>query len=113
MQALLLVAVAMQVKMGVHVTRDSADTAQKRTEVSLGIRTGSSDGERRREPKRIPVTAEHRRTAFKSANYDATKNTLLWRPGRNTVGCARSCGVGANLLSLPTLPTLINRAKLF
>lgn len=67
MQALLLVAVAMQVKMGVHVTRDSADTARKRTEVSLGIRTGSSDGERRREPKRIPVTAEHRRTAFKSA----------------------------------------------
>lgn len=66
MQALLLVALVMQVKMEVGVQRDSTDSTRKRTSVSMTIGSGSSS-ERRREPKRVPVTDEHRRTAFKSA----------------------------------------------
>ena len=71
MNALLVIAALLQVRMEADVRRDSSDTTKKRkvnTEVS--VRTGDED---RREPRRIPVTAEHMRTAFKSA---AARNLL-------------------------------------
>ncbi len=62
MPALLLVALAMQVKVGVQ--RDSTDSTSHRN-VSVAIGPGA--GRRRdREPRRIPVTAEHLRTAFRT-----------------------------------------------
>jgi hypothetical protein len=60
MQALLLVAVLMQVKMDASVRRDSTDSTRKN--VSVGVRIGSENS-RRREPRRIPVTEAHLRTA--------------------------------------------------
>src|SRR5688572_146847 len=64
MQALLFVALAMQVKMEVGVQRDSTDSRSKR---SVGITIGPGEGRRdRREPKRVAVTAEHLRSAFHS-----------------------------------------------
>jgi hypothetical protein len=64
MQALLLVAVLMQVKMDASVRRDSTDSTRKT--VSVGVSIGSENS-RRREPRRIPVTEAHLRTAFKSS----------------------------------------------
>lgn len=68
MQALLLVALAMQIKMEASVRRDSTDTTGKHTNINvgIGINVRGDDSSRRRPPKRIPVTPEHLRTAFKS-----------------------------------------------
>lgn len=63
MHPLLLLALTMQVRIGVEVQKDSADTARKGVSVEVG-RTGARDGER--EPRRVPVTSEHLRTAFAS-----------------------------------------------
>ena len=80
-------ALQVQVKAGVQ-KRPAADSAKakaaadttKRSErnVSLGLSiggSGSDDDNDRAAPRRIPVTAEHRRTAFK----DATARELLLR----------------------------------
>jgi hypothetical protein len=67
MNALLVVAVLMQVRMEAGVRRDSTDTTRKKN-VSVRVSVQAEDGDReRREPRRIPVTAEHMRTAYKSA----------------------------------------------
>jgi hypothetical protein len=63
MQALLLVALLMQVKVDANVRRDTTDATRRN--VTVEVKVGSDSG-RRREPKRIPVTAEHLRTAFAS-----------------------------------------------
>jgi len=65
MQALLLIALVLQVRTDAGLQRDSTDSTGKR--VSVGVTIGSDSTRRRREPKRVPVTEEHRRTAFKSA----------------------------------------------
>ena len=72
MQALLLVALLMQVNVDARVKRDTADPKKKN--VNIGVTIGDSD-DRRGPPKRIPVTEEHLRTAFKSASA----RTLLER----------------------------------
>lgn len=64
MQALLLVALVSQIKMDVGVQRDSTDSTKKKTSVGIAIGPGNSN--RRGEPKRIAVTDEHRRTAFRT-----------------------------------------------
>ena len=64
MQALLLAALVMQVKMDASVKRDSTDSTKKSVNVGISIGDGGSD--RRGPPKQIPVTPEHLRTAFKS-----------------------------------------------
>ena len=64
MQALLLVALLMQVKVDASVRRDSTDSTKK--DVNIGITIGDAPSNRRRPPKRVPVTDEHLRTAFKS-----------------------------------------------
>src|SRR5262245_54661984 len=65
MQALLLAALVMQVKVDANVPRDTADASKK--DVNIQITLGASeDSDRRREPRRIPVTEEHLRTAYKS-----------------------------------------------
>src|SRR6058998_410097 len=67
MQGLLLVAALMQVQVG--VTGKSSDTTHKGKDVHVGVNVGTgrgTDSTRRRPPKRIPVTPEHLRTAFKS-----------------------------------------------
>jgi hypothetical protein len=56
---LLVVALSLQVKVGATVTHD---TANKNVEIKLG--TGTNDG--RKPPKRMPVTEEHLRTAFRT-----------------------------------------------
>ena len=60
MPSLLLAALLLQVQTEASVKRDSSGK-QVSVQVSVG-----EDGERRREPKRIPVTAEHMRTAYKT-----------------------------------------------
>ncbi len=57
--ALLLVALSLQVKVGVEAKRDSTDSTHRAAPVASG-------GSARRAPKRIPVTAAHLRTAFAS-----------------------------------------------
>jgi len=74
MQALLLVALLMQVKVDASVRRDSTDP-NKGKDVNIGITIGDSPADRRRPPKRMPVTEEHLRTAFKST----LARTLLHR----------------------------------
>jgi hypothetical protein len=66
MQALLLVALLMQVKVDASVRRDTTG-AGKGKDVNIDITIGDAPSDRRRPPKRIPVTDEHLRTAFKSA----------------------------------------------
>ena len=66
MHALLLVALAMQVGGKVGVQRGSSDTTSKSKGVSVNVGVGAKPSRRHREPIRIPVTAEHLRTAFKS-----------------------------------------------
>ena len=65
MQPLLVAALLLQVHVGVSTKSDSA---KKSKDVNVGISIGGEDSThgRRRPPKRIPVTAEHLRTAFKS-----------------------------------------------
>ncbi|TMG81351.1 MAG: hypothetical protein E6H78_16990, partial [Betaproteobacteria bacterium] len=63
MHPLLAVALLMQVSVSTRVQRDTADPSKKG--VNIDVRVGS-DSQHRRPPKRIPVTDEHRRTAFKS-----------------------------------------------
>lgn len=65
MQPLLLVALLMQVRVDANAKRDSLDTSRKNVDVNVTVTRRDSTG--RREPKRIPVTPEHLRTAFKSA----------------------------------------------
>jgi len=65
MHALLLVAIAMQVKVDVAVKRDSTHSTKKSTSIGIAIGSGATDN-RGREPRRVPVTAEHLRTAFKT-----------------------------------------------
>lgn len=65
MTALLALALVMQVRMDASVRRDSTDTTKKNTNVSVTIGGGSSRDERR-PPKRVPVTADHLLTAFKT-----------------------------------------------
>jgi len=60
MPALLVFALAVQIR--AEVSKDTA-TKTKNVSVSVGVSTGSS---RDRPPKRIPVTAEHLRTAYKT-----------------------------------------------
>ena len=62
--AILLVSLTLQVKMDVGVQRDSTDSIRKKTSIGITIGPGG-DSSRKREPKRIPVTDAHRRTAFK------------------------------------------------
>ena len=71
MNALVLVALVMQVRVEAGVVRDSTDSTRK-VQATIGFGGGAN---RRREPRRIPVTDEHLRTAFKSA----TARTLLER----------------------------------
>lgn len=71
MQALLLVAVLMQVSVDTRVQRDTA----KKSNVNVQISIGESGDDRRGPPKRVPVTEEHLRTAFKST----AARTLLQR----------------------------------
>ncbi|HEU4994812.1 MAG TPA: ShlB/FhaC/HecB family hemolysin secretion/activation protein [Gemmatimonadaceae bacterium] len=66
MQAFLLVALAMQVKADVTVKRDSTDSTKKDVNIQFTLGPSGDADRRRREPKRIPVTEEHLRTAFKS-----------------------------------------------
>jgi hypothetical protein len=63
MNLLVLVALAMQVKVEAGVVRDSTDSTRKRVQAGITVGNGSN---RRREPRRIPVTDEHLRTAFRS-----------------------------------------------
>jgi hypothetical protein len=63
--ALLAVAVAMQVKVGATVKTDSTPQGGKNVTVTIGDRE-------RREPRRIPVTEYHLRTAFKTPLAKAT-----------------------------------------
>jgi hypothetical protein len=66
MPALLLVAVMMQVQVGVSSKPDTAGKG-KDVNVSINIGVGEDTTDRRnRPPKRIPVTDQHLRTAFKS-----------------------------------------------
>src|SRR5688572_26044885 len=65
MQALLLAALVLQVKVGATVTHD---TAKKTVIIEMG--TGMNEG--RRPPMRVPVTEQHLRTAFKSPLARAT-----------------------------------------
>lgn len=65
MQPLLLVALAMQVKVSAGVMPDT--TGGKGKSVGVEIAIGSSAEEKQsRKPKRVPVTAEHLRTAFRT-----------------------------------------------
>ncbi len=64
--ALLLVSLTAQVKIGVQVQRDSADTARKTTSTGVTAASGRRDSTERRSYRRVPVTDAHRRTAFKS-----------------------------------------------
>lgn len=66
MQPFLLVALLLQVQVDASVKRDSADAKRKSVNVSVTIKS-ENDSAGRRKPKRIPVTPEHMRTAFKSA----------------------------------------------
>jgi len=81
-----MLAAALQVRVEARVQRRPADSTQARAkgdttrkvqrEASFGIKIGSSfDDEERAGPKRIPVTDELRRTAFR----DATARDLLLR----------------------------------
>src|SRR5438552_14027596 len=73
MPALLVAVVFMQVQVGVSSTKP--DSTHKR-EVTVGVQVGANArANKRRPPKRIPVTADHLRTAFKSA----AARTLLER----------------------------------
>ena len=63
MPALLIAALLMQVKVDASVRRDSTDATRR--SVSIEVNIGSDTG-KRRAPKRIPVTSEHLRTAYKS-----------------------------------------------
>src|SRR5438876_290311 len=64
MPVLLVAALFVQVHVGVSTTK--SDTTKKK-DVNVSIQVGGSGGSnRRRRPKRIPVTPEHLRTAFKS-----------------------------------------------
>lgn len=63
MNALLLVALLMQVKTDAAVPRDSTDSTSKTRSVNIGVGDVRRD---RREPRRVPVTEAHLRTAFKS-----------------------------------------------
>jgi hypothetical protein len=65
MHPLLVVALVMQVKVEAGVRRDSSN--QSRKEVSIGVTIGDDNSDRRGPPKRMPVTDDHLRTAFKSA----------------------------------------------
>lgn len=62
MQALLLVSLLMQVNVDARV---KSDTAKQDKNVSVQISIGGTT-DRRGSPKRVPVTPEHMRTAFKS-----------------------------------------------
>jgi hypothetical protein len=73
MQALLLVALLAQVQVDANVRRDSTSSTRRRTNVSITVDTGKERD--RREPRRIPVTEGHLRTAFKSAEA----RSLLYR----------------------------------
>jgi hypothetical protein len=64
MQGLLLVAVLMQVRVDAPA-RDSTDSSK--VKASLGVTADSKGSNRGKEPRRIPLTPEHLRTAFKSA----------------------------------------------
>lgn len=64
LSAALLAFVLLQVKVEAKAQRDTAKGATSR-EINISIGAGGSDS-RRRPPKRIPVTAEHLRTAFRS-----------------------------------------------
>src|SRR5512132_2182632 len=65
MHAFLIAAVVLQVKVGASVTTSPADSTKKN--VNVGITIGSSSSSRsKKPPKRIPVTAEHLKTAFKT-----------------------------------------------
>src|SRR4051812_12898419 len=59
----LLVFVLLQVNVLAQTSRDSA-TGSRKAEVNVSI---GEDNDRRGPPKRIPVTEEHLRTAFKSS----------------------------------------------
>src|SRR5919108_6591938 len=66
MPALLLVALALQIQVDGRVRRDTTDSAAK-AGVNAEMNVGSTSASRRRRPpKRIPVTAEHLRSAFKT-----------------------------------------------
>ena len=64
MHAFLLVAAVLQIRAGASVTKSPTDSTKK--DVNIGVTIGGSRNRRHKEPKRIPVTAEHLRTAFKS-----------------------------------------------
>ena len=64
MPVLLVAALFMQVQIGVSTTK--SDTTKKK-DVNVNVQVGGgARSHRRRPPKRIPVTPEHLRTAFKS-----------------------------------------------
>jgi hypothetical protein len=65
----LLTAFTLQVRVDAGAQRDSADTTQRKVGVNVTI--GSGDTVRHREPKRVPVTEEHLRTAFRSPTAKA------------------------------------------
>jgi len=65
MHPLLAIALVAQVQVDVTTRRDSADTAKKDKQVTVSVGAPASGS--RRQPRRIPVTEEHLRTAFKSA----------------------------------------------
>ncbi|MEK7402084.1 MAG: ShlB/FhaC/HecB family hemolysin secretion/activation protein [Gemmatimonadota bacterium] len=64
MPALLTLALTLQIRVGVEATPPVRQDTSVKREVSVGVRVGN-DG--RRPATRIPVTAEHLRTAYKSA----------------------------------------------
>ena len=69
MHSLLLLALLAQVQVRAEVQRDSADTTRRRNanvNVNINLGPGEEDNRDRRPPKRIPVTEQHLRTAFKT-----------------------------------------------
>ncbi|MBX9927619.1 MAG: hypothetical protein K2X99_01790 [Gemmatimonadaceae bacterium] len=75
MPLLLPLTLALQVTADVRTTRPRTDSTKRQTSITVGVSLGAGNLEDRKPPRRVPVTDELRRTAFK----DESARTLLLR----------------------------------